>query len=198
MAWIAGVDEVGKGSLAGPITIGIAVLDEADTITGLRDSKKLSPKKREAVFAEIARRNVWCAVGNASNVEIDQLGIDEAQRLAARRAVIALHRHGGDAEWPEEWRIDGPWDFLPDRLQGDRRGVQTIVGGDDKVQAISAASVVAKVIRDRHMVAEAEVYPEYGFEKHKGYGTKAHMQAITEHGACKIHRVSWSPFVEKP
>lgn len=177
------MDEVGKGAPAGPLTIGVVVAQDSAYLEGLRDSKKLSPAKRERFYATITEE--WCtdwAVGHASNRECDDLGMDEAQRLAARRAFEGLISHSEI----DEVMLDGPWEFF--------EGGTPIVGGDDKFPVISAASVVAKVTRDRMMVEFATEYPEYGFEKHKGYGTPQHLAAIDAHGACPIHRVSWSTF----
>jgi ribonuclease HII len=176
------MDEVGKGALAGPLTIGVVVVDEDKVLDGLRDSKRMSPKKREAMFGPICDWAFDWGIGYAWPEECDALGMDQAQRVAARLAYQNLVSHAEIAEV----MVDGPWEFY--------EGATCVVGGDDTVPAISAASVLAKVTRDRLMVRYAEQYPEYGFEKHKGYGTPQHLAAIEEHGACPIHRVSWSTF----
>jgi len=184
LRFIAGFDEVGKGALAGPLTIGLAVVGDDEALDGLRDSKRMSAKKREAMFEPIQNWVVDWAIGQASNVECDELGMEAAQRLATTRAWDGLPTFRQDMI--AEVLVDGPWDFFG--------GATCVVGGDDKVQAISAASVLAKVTRDRLMVDYAEVYPEYGFERHKGYGSPQHLAAIDAHGACSIHRISWSTF----
>lgn len=179
---IGGADEVGRGALAGPVTVCVAVLDSEVGIDGLRDSKKMTPRARDACFDLLMVGCEGYGIGHASAEEIDEHGIRRAQEIAAGRALMAL-----DAA-ADVWFVDGDWNFLPDGLEA-----EAVVKGDDKIEAIAAASVLAKVTRDRMMVEHAKTYPEYLFEKHKGYGTGAHFDAIRKHGPCALHRMSWEP-----
>ena len=173
---ICGVDEAGRGPLAGPVCAAAVILPEHLEIPGLTDSKKLSDKKRRELFPIIQEQAVAYGIGLASEAEIDEINILQATFLAMRRALDQL------SVKPEIALIDGnrETDFgLP---------VKTVVKGDSLSANIAAASVLAKVTRDNIMVQMAETYPEYGFEIHKGYGTKAHYEALRQYGPCPIHR----------
>ncbi|MCH9770023.1 MAG: ribonuclease HII [Gammaproteobacteria bacterium] len=173
---IAGVDEAGRGPLAGPVVAAVVILNAADPIDGLADSKKLSAKRREALYTEITTRAKAYALGRAEVDEIDTLNILQATMLAMQRAVQAL------AIAPSQVLVDG--NRCPELIYP----TEAIIGGDDKVAAISAASILAKVTRDREMLVMAEQYPRYGFAKHKGYGTVVHRQALKKWGPCEHHR----------
>ena len=178
---ICGVDEAGRGPLAGPVFAAAVILDPARPIAGLRDSKKLNEAKRD-MLAPLIKANalVW-AIAEASEEEIDRLNILQASMLAMKRAVEALKTQ------PTLALIDG--NRCP------VMAVQTIaiVGGDDKVEAISAASILAKTARDAALVALHATYPQYCFDQHKGYGTALHLQRLREHGASPVHRRSFAP-----
>ncbi len=180
MPIIAGVDEVGRGPLAGSVVAGAVILRDKSLIKLIKDSKKCTPKQREKLFALIASNSCW-AIGEASVHEIDTLNILQATLLAMKRAVLALD------EQPDEAWIDGI--HAPDL----EIPCQCYIKGDDRVPAIGAASIMAKVTRDRQMEAFGLKYPGFGFENHKGYGTKAHMQAINDFGITPIHRRSFKP-----
>jgi ribonuclease HII len=176
---VVGVDEVGRGAWAGPITVGVAVVPTDRRVYKVRDSKMLTEGEREALFDRIGE---WCrawAVGHASADECDQLGMSEAQRLAAQRAVERL------GVTPDAILVDGSWDFVG--------GPHTtrIVGGDARCLSIAAASILAKVTRDRIMRLEAEHYPYYWFESNKGYPGPRHRAALQAWGPSAIHRRSW-------
>ena len=176
---ICGVDEAGRGPLAGPVCAAAVILPEHLEIPGLTDSKKLSDKKRRELFPIIQEQAVAYGIGLASEAEIDEINILQATFLAMRRALDQL------SVKPEIALIDGnrETDFgLP---------VKTVVKGDSLSANIAAASVLAKVTRDNIMVELAETYPEYGFEIHKGYGTKAHYEALRQYGPCPIHRKTY-------
>jgi len=178
---VAGVDEVGRGPLAGPVVAAAVILDPANPIAGLADSKKLTEKRREALFPLIQERALaWC-IARASEAEIDRLNILHASLLAMRRAVLGL------SQQPDRVLVDG--NRCPDLPYPS----EAIVKGDSKVEAISAASILAKVVRDNEMVAFEETYPGYGFAKHKGYPTAQHMQALKTLGVTPIHRRSFAP-----
>ena len=173
---VCGIDEAGCGPLAGPVYAAAVILDPNDPIEGLNDSKKLTEKKREALFPEIQKRARAWAIASASAREIDEINILQATFLAMERAMAQL------APPPELALIDGNCskDFgLP---------VRTIVKGDSLSASIAAASILAKVTRDRLMEQYDEQYPQYGFAVHKGYGTKRHYAALREYGPCPIHR----------
>jgi ribonuclease HII len=178
---IAGVDEAGRGPLAGPVVAAAVILDDLNPIQGLADSKKLTPLKRERLFDEIRARALCFSIAEASVEEIDQINILQATMLAMQRAVQGLRLK------PAKVLVDG--NCLPklDVL------AEAIVRGDDKEPAISAASILAKVHRDRWCVHYHEQYPAYGFARHKGYGTAEHLAALRQHGACPQHRRSFSP-----
>ncbi|HLY96077.1 MAG TPA: ribonuclease HII [Sideroxyarcus sp.] len=179
-----GVDEAGRGPLAGPVSAAAVILDESNPIEGLADSKKLSEKQRDQLAPIIRERALAWAVAYAEVEEIDQLNILQATLLAMRRAVLALHLQ--------------PHQVLVDGLYCPQTGIpsQAIVKGDSKVAAISAASILAKTARDEVMLRLHERYPHYGFDEHKGYPTPAHLSALREHGICEVHRRSFRPVRE--
>ena len=178
---VAGVDEAGRGPLAGPVVAAAVILDDQNPIAGLADSKKLSAARREWLFDEIRAKALCCSIAQASVEEIDQINILQATMLAMRRAVEGLRLK------PTLVLVDG------NRLPVLSMRAEAIVKGDSKVQAISAASILAKVTRDR-WCADLDVrYPQYGFAGHKGYGTAEHLAALQAHGACPEHRKTFSP-----
>lgn len=176
---ICGVDEAGRGPLAGPVYAAAVVLEKGQTIEGVNDSKKLSEKKRELLFDKIINECKDYSIGTASEKEIEELNILQATFLAMKRAVDGL------SVKPDCALVDG--NQIPN-LDCD---VTTVVKGDAKSESIAAASILAKVSRDRYMLEMAEKYPQYGFEKHKGYGTKLHYEMIEKYGICDIHRKSF-------
>ena len=179
IALVCGVDEAGRGPLAGPVCAGAVILPEGCDIPGLDDSKKLSEKKREALFAEIQEKAVASAVAFATVEEIEEMNILSAALLAMNRAIAGLSPAADFA------LVDG------NTVRDIATAARAVIGGDGKCACIAAASVLAKVTRDRLMVQMAETYPEYGFEKHKGYGTKAHYAALERYGPSPIHRMSF-------
>jgi ribonuclease HII len=186
LAWrgpglVAGVDEAGRGPLAGPVVAAAVMLDELKPIKGLADSKTLSPRRRERLYDEIRAKALCCCVAEASAGEIDALNILQATLLAMRRAVDGLRLR------PHCVLVDG------NRLPLLAMPAEAIVKGDAKVQAIAAASILAKVHRDRLCLELHERYPQYGFAAHKGYPTAEHLQALRTHGACAEHRRSFAP-----
>ncbi|HEX9644649.1 MAG TPA: ribonuclease HII [Acidimicrobiia bacterium] len=176
---VVGVDEVGRGAWAGPLTVGAAVVPRERRVYKVRDSKMLTEVEREALFDRIAGWCVAWGVGHASFEECDELGMSEAQRLAARRALAQL------GVSPGRVIVDGNWDFVGGG------NTERIVGGDAKALSISAASILAKVTRDRLMRRAAEHYPYYGFELNKGYPEPRHKAALQYYGPSAIHRRSW-------
>ena len=181
---VAGVDEAGRGPLAGPVVAAAVILDDQRPIAGLVDSKKLSPARREALFDEIRAHALCFSIAEASVEEIDRLNILQATLLAMRRAVQGLRLK------PVMVLVDG------NRLPVLDVPAEAIVKGDARVQAISAASILAKVHRDRWCAQLHERYPQYGFAGHKGYGTAAHMAALRAHGACPEHRRTFAPVAQ--
>lgn len=179
---LAGTDEAGRGPLAGEVVAAAVILDPQHPIVGLADSKKLSEKKREALFIEIQHKALAYAVASASIEEIDDLNILHASMLAMSRAVALL------PILPEHVLVDG--NRIPPNLPCP---AEAVVKGDARQAAISAASILAKVTRDRDIVKAAAMYPEYGFEKHKGYPTAQHLEALRLHGVTPIHRRSFGP-----
>lgn len=178
---LAGVDEAGRGPLAGPVTAAAVILDPARPIPGLDDSKKLSEKKRDALEPLIRERALAFCVASASVEEIDGINILQATLLAMRRAVAGLQLAA------QAVVVDG------NKVTDFGVPAEAVVGGDARVPAISAASILAKVARDREMVALDEQYPGYGFAQHKGYGTAAHLAALARLGASPHHRRSFAP-----
>ncbi|MCW8889329.1 MAG: ribonuclease HII [Sedimenticola sp.] len=178
---IAGVDEVGRGPLAGPVVAAAVILDPSQPIQGLADSKKLTEKRRELLAVEIREKALCWAIGRAEVEEIDQLNILHASLLAMQRAVQAL------PNLPVHALIDG------NRCPELPCTAESIVGGDATEPAISAASILAKVARDHEMIELDEVYPGYGLAKHKGYPTKVHLNALQQLGISPIHRLTFGP-----
>ncbi|QWD73760.1 ribonuclease HII [Polynucleobacter sp. TSB-Sco08W16] len=185
LIWICGVDEAGRGPLVGAVVAGAVVLDPNNPIEGLKDSKKLTPAKREFLYEQIMEKAKAWGVGEASPTEIDQVNILQATMLAMRRAIEDLTTRLGN--WPDKALIDG------NRCPELPIAAEAIVKGDSKEPAISAASIIAKVTRDRQMQLLHERYPEYGFAQHMGYPTEAHFAALKQYGACDQHRRSFSP-----
>ena len=181
---IAGVDEAGRGPLAGPVVAAAVILDPSQPIKGLGDSKVLSEKTRERLFDAIRDKALCCCIAEASVDEIDRINILQATMLAMRRAVEGLRLK------PAKVLVDG------NRLPVLRVPAEAIVKGDAKVPAISAASILAKVHRDRLCLQMHERHPQYGFAGHKGYGTAEHLAALREHGPCDWHRRSFAPVRE--
>jgi ribonuclease HII len=178
---LAGVDEAGRGPLAGPVVAAAVILDELKPIRGLKDSKVLTARQRSLLHDQIRAQALCCAVGMASVEEIDTLNILQATMLAMQRAVQGLRL------LPQRVLVDG------NRLPHLSMQAAAIVRGDAKVQAISAASILAKVHRDRLCADLHLQFPHYGFDGHKGYGTAAHMAALQRHGPCPAHRRSFAP-----
>ena len=177
----AGVDEAGRGPLAGPVVAAAVILDDGKRIRGLADSKMLSPLQREKLYDQIMDKALCCSVAEATVEEIDSLNIYHATLLAMKRAIEGLRLK------PARVLVDG--NALPriDVL------AEAIVGGDAKIKAISAASILAKVHRDRLLATLHDEFPQYGFASHKGYGTPEHLEALRTHGACRHHRRFFSP-----
>lgn len=180
--YIAGVDEAGRGPLVGSVVAAAVILDPENPIEGLNDSKKLTEKKREKLFIEIKEKALAWYIAEASHTEIDEINILQASLLAMRRAVEGLNIT------PDLVRVDG--NKMPAGLQ---MSCEAIVGGDALHAEISAASILAKVTRDQQMVEMDEKHPQFGFAKHKGYPTKAHFEAIAQHGVIEEHRRSYGP-----
>ncbi len=178
---MAGVDEAGRGPLAGPVVAAAVILDERQPIKGLADSKKLSASRREKLYDEIRAKALCCCIAEASVEEIDTLNILQATMLAMRRAVQGLRLK------PQLVLVDG------NRIPVMDVRAEAVVRGDALIPAISAASILAKVHRDRGCEALDLQYPEYGFARHKGYGTAEHLAALQAHGPCAQHRVSFAP-----
>ena len=178
---VAGVDEAGRGPLAGPVVAAAVILDDLNPIEGLADSKKLTAARREKLFDEIRAKALCCSIAEASVEEIDTLNILQATLLAMRRAVEGLRLK------PVKVLVDG------NRLPTLNVLAEAIVKGDAKVPAISAASILAKVHRDRWCAEYHRQFPQYGFAGHKGYGTAEHIAALREHGACPQHRKTFAP-----
>ena len=185
LIWICGVDEAGRGPLVGAVVAGAVVLDPGNPIEGLKDSKKLTAARREYLYEQIMEKAKAWGVGEASPAEIDEMNILQATMLAMRRAIEDLTSRLGS--WPDKALIDG------NRCPELPIAAEAIVKGDAKEPAISAASIVAKVTRDRQMISLHERHPEYGFAQHMGYPTEAHFAALKQYGACDQHRRSFSP-----
>ena len=183
--WIAGVDEAGRGPIAGPVVAACVVLPPRHTLAGIADSKQLTPAQREALYAAITQRALAWAIGLASPREIERYNILQASLLAMRRAVLALPLP------PQRVLVDGkhaiPSLPLPQ---------QAVVGGDALEESIAAASILAKVARDRIMRELDRLYPQYGFAQHKGYPTALHLQRLRMYGACPAHRRTYAPVAQ--
>ncbi|WP_394200390.1 ribonuclease HII [Shewanella waksmanii] len=179
--YYAGVDEVGRGPLVGDVVTAAVVLDPNNPIIGLNDSKKLSEKKRDALYEQILEKALDVSVGRATPAEIDELNILHATMLAMQRAVAGLKAR------PDRVLIDG------NRVPELDHEAHAVIKGDGLIDGISAASIIAKVVRDREMAQLDERYPQYGFAKHKGYPTKAHFEALATHGVLAEHRRSFKP-----
>jgi len=179
---LAGVDEVGRGPLAGPVVTAAVILSPDDPFLGqYRDSKKVSEKKRIRIYHHLRKHAVAYSIGHATVAEIDHLNILHATMLAMRRAVDDL------TVKPSKVLVDG--NRVPDLPVP----AEAVIGGDDSIQQIAAASIVAKVVRDRLMRYLGYAFPAYGFAAHKGYGTKVHLEALRDHGPCEWHRKSFAP-----
>jgi ribonuclease HII len=178
---IAGIDEVGRGPLAGPVVAAAVILPVRSRLVGVNDSKQLSERERERLYIAICEQAVGTGIGSADVAEIDQLNILEATRLAMRRALEQL------VPPPDYVLIDAV------SLPGVSIPVRPIIKGDSLSISIAAASIVAKVTRDRLMARYHDTYPEYGFLSHKGYGTAEHLERLAQHGPCAIHRQSFAP-----
>lgn len=176
---VCGIDEAGRGPLAGPVYAAAVILKKGQTIEGVNDSKKLSEKKREALYNKIIDECLAYAIGVADEKEIDEINILQATFLAMKRAVDGLSIK------PDCALVDG------NQIPPLDCSVTTVIKGDSKSESIAAASILAKVARDRYMLEMAQKYPQYCFEKHKGYGTKLHYEKIEKHGICDIHRKSF-------
>jgi ribonuclease HII len=181
---VAGVDEAGRGPLAGPVVAAAVILDDLHPIKGLNDSKKLTAKQRDRLYDEIRAKALCCSIAQASVQEIEELNILQATLLAMKRAVEGLRLK------PHKVLVDGNRLPLLDVL------AEAIVKGDATVPAISAASILAKVTRDRWCAELDALYPQYGFAGHKGYGTAEHLAALQMHGACPEHRKTFSPVAQ--
>ena len=178
--FIAGIDEAGRGPLAGPVVVGAVIMRPDSFIEGVNDSKKISESKREKLYEQITEEAVAWSVGIVTEKEIDELNILNATKKALEKAIEGLKVK------PERLIVDALEHI-------DTKGIPytSVIKGDAKIYSISAASIIAKVTRDRIMREYDEVYPEYGFAKHKGYGTKAHYDALREFGPCPIHRMTF-------
>jgi ribonuclease HII len=178
---VAGVDEAGRGPWAGPVVAAAVILNDLQPIQGLADSKKLTALRRDVLFDEIRAKALCCSIASATVEEIDQLNILQATLLAMKRAVEGLRLK------PHKTLVDG------NRLPALSMLAEAIVKGDALVPAISAASILAKVTRDRWCADLDRAFPQYGFARHKGYGTAVHLAALREHGACPQHRRTFAP-----
>ena len=178
---VCGVDEAGRGPLAGPVVAAAVILDPANLVEGLNDSKKLSAKRREALATEIRAKALAWAVAEASVEEIDRINILQASLLAMQRAVEALQI------FPSRALIDG------NRCPELSCPSEAVIGGDGKVASIAAASILAKTVRDAGMMVLHATYPMYGFDRHMGYPTALHLKALQEHGVSSVHRRSYAP-----
>ena len=178
---VCGVDEAGRGPLAGPVVAAAVILDPANPVAGLNDSKKLSAKRREALAIEIRAKAIAWSVAEASVEEIDRINILQASLLAMQRAVEQLKTK------PEHALIDG------NRCPSLVCTAEAVIGGDGKVASIAAASILAKTVRDAGMLELHCIYPMYGFDRHKGYPTADHLEALRTHGVSQVHRRSYAP-----
>ncbi len=183
---IAGVDEVGRGPLAGPVVAAAVIFPPYHFIDGVRDSKKLTPRRREALFEQIVGECLSYGIGKVEPTEIDRINIRQATFKAMRMAIGRLKPP------PQYLLIDG--EELPEKLLPQ----EGLIGGDDRSFSIGAASILAKVIRDRMMVEYHREFPEYGFDRHKGYGTAFHREMVLKYGPCAIHRRSFLQKILRP
>lgn len=191
---VGGVDEAGRGPLAGPVVAAIVLLDKnfidnsdaLQALQGINDSKKISPGKRKKIFEEIKDHCPWIGIGISDNNTIDRINILQASFLAMKKAINAIKNK------PDIILIDGKFPIPNCSFKQ-----KTIINGDNKVFSIAAASIVAKVTRDQLMEDFHQKYPDYGFDRHKGYGTKQHMESLKQYGPCPIHRRSFKPVSEK-
>lgn len=182
--YTAMVDECGAGPLCGDLVVAAVILDPASPIVGLNDSKKLTEKKRELLYPQIIEKALDYCIIHISPKEIDKINIFQARMLGMKMAIEGLKR-------VDYAVLDG--NKIPQGLLMD---ADYVIKGDAKIEGIGAASILAKVTRDRQMEEQSKIYPGYGFEKHKGYGTKVHMDALKELGPCEIHRFSYAPVKE--
>ncbi|MBM37992.1 MAG: ribonuclease HII [Woeseia sp.] len=183
---VAGVDEAGRGSLAGPVVASAVILDSNELINGLSDSKKLSKKRRDELEIQIKKKSIAWSLGWVSSKVIDEINILQATMLAMRQAISDLNTK------PDKILVDG--NCLPDlNFDGELIPGEAIIGGDDKILSISAASILAKTARDKMMKEIDEKFPIYEFAKHKGYGTKKHFSKLYKYGSCCEHRQSFAP-----
>lgn len=178
--YIAGIDEAGRGPLAGPVVVGAVIMPKDSFIEGVNDSKKISEKKREALYEQITKEAIAWGVGIVNQDEIDEINILQATKKAVTMAIDELKIK------PELILVDALTNINTRNIP-----YKSIIKGDAKNYCISAASIIAKVTRDRMMLEWDEIYPQYGFKAHKGYGTKAHIQAIKDYGPCILHRKSF-------
>lgn len=183
--FIAGLDEAGRGSWAGPLVAGAVILHPRKKVDGICDSKLLAPEKRKKIFLKLTKKCLTWSVGLVSPEEIDELGIIPANRLAFERAVKKLDIR------PDYLLVDGLRNFNSNIHH------EFIVQGDRKILSIAAASIIAKVIRDQILTSLHKIYPEYNFHEHKGYGTKEHLARLQEHGFSEIHRLSFRPMASQ-
>lgn len=181
MKLVCGVDEAGRGPLAGPVFAAAVILDPEKNIAGLADSKKLSEKKRDALALKIRRDALFWAIGTASVEEIDAINILQASLLAMKRAIENLAALPGEILYDGIYCADVP---IPSKA---------IVNGDGLISEISAASILAKTARDAFMLDLHRIYPEFGFDRHKGYPTRYHLEALLKHGPSAVHRKSFAP-----
>ena len=182
---VCGVDEVGRGPLAGPVVAAAVIIPEGITIDGLDDSKRLTPRRREIVFERIVEMELSCSIGIIDNEDIDRMNIHKASLMAMRKAVMDLKRV------PDFVLVDGNFP-IPNIITPQF----AVVGGDASCQSIAAASIVAKVTRDRIMERYEVLYPSFTFSKHKGYPTPAHLEELAIYGPCEIHRRSFKPVAD--
>ena len=180
LKYIAGIDEAGRGPLAGPVVVGVAIMKPESFIEGVNDSKKVSEKKRELLYEQITNEAIDWAVGIVDQNEIDKINILNATKKALTMAISNLKIK------PERILVDAL-----EHIDTCKIPYTSIIKGDAKIYSISAASIIAKVTRDRIMREYDEIYPQYGFSTHKGYGTSKHIQAIREYGPCPLHRRSF-------
>lgn len=181
---IIGVDEVGRGSWAGPLVVGAVMLDVGAPIAGLRDSKQILKERRTVLAEQIVQQAKKYSLGWVWPAEIDELGLTAATALAIERAIQDMPEH-------DHVVIDGSINFVPDNVKA-----VAIVKADDLLPAVSAASIIAKISRDTYMAEQAVIYPEYGFELHVGYGTARHKRALANYGVTPIHRLSYKPIIQ--